>query len=292
MDLTRLGALIVRHAPRGQTWIGDAAVISATSQAGPPEFDMTGTVFVLLARGGKRLAVGDRVHEYRPGQSLVASIDLPAVGSFFDATPEEPALGFALTLKPALVAELLLHSAAAAVRQGSRGAASAVDVAPLSDDVLDAVSRMVSLLDRPTDLPVLAPLIERELTWLLLRGPHGPAVSQLGLADSSLNRVGHAVAYLRERYAESIRIDDLAALARMSPSAFHRSFHAVTATSPIQFQKQLRLQEARVRLLADRSDVAGVAYAVGYESPSQFSRDYKRQFGVSPREHASAARRP
>ena len=109
---------------------------------------------------------------------------------------------------------------------------------------------------------------------------------QLGLADSSLNRVGHAVAFLRERFAESIRIDEIAAVARMSPSAFHRGFQAVTATSPIQFQKQLRLQEARVRLLAG-GDIAGVAYAVGYESPSQFSRDYKRQFGATPREHAA-----
>jgi AraC-like DNA-binding protein len=290
MDLSSLAALITEHAPRGQTWIGENAVVSSAGQEGPPEFAMTGTVFVLLARGGKRIAVGEHLHEYRPGQSFVASVDLPAVGTFFDATADSPALGFALTLRPALVAELLLQPAAAALPSATRAPApAAVSVAELTPEVLDAVTRLVGLLDRPADLPVLAPLIERELTWLLLRGVHGPAVRQLGLADSRLNRVGHAVAYLRERFAESIRIDDLAALARMSPSAFHRSFQAVTATSPIQFQKQLRLQEARVRLLADRSDVAGVAYAVGYESPSQFSRDYKRQFGASPREHASAA---
>jgi AraC-like DNA-binding protein len=246
---------------------------------------MTGTVFVVLARGGKRLAVGDRVHEYRPGRSLVASVDLPAVGSYFDATPDKPALGFAMTLRPALVAELLLQPAATALPAARSSATPpAVSVARLTDEVAGAVTRMVGLLDRPDDLPVLAPLIERELTWLLLRGEHGAAIRQLGLADSGLNRIAHSVAFLRERFAESIRIDDLAALARMSPSAFHRAFQAVTATTPIQFQKQLRLQAARVRLLADRRDIAGVAFAVGYESPSQFSRDYRRQFGASPRE--------
>ncbi|AYG04352.1 AraC family transcriptional regulator [Gryllotalpicola protaetiae] len=288
MDLSRLAALIARHAPSGQTRIGDSAVISSVGREGPPEFSMTGTVFVLLARGGKRIAVGDQVHEYRPGQSFIASVDLPAVGSFFDATAERPALGFAVTLKPALVAELLLHPAAASLPRQPRAATpAAVSVAELTPGILDAVTRMAALAGSPDDVPVLAPLVERELTWLLLRGAHGPAVRQLGLADSSLNRVAHAVALLRERFAESIRIDELAAVARMSPSAFHRGFQAVTATSPIQFQKQLRLQEARVRLLAGGGDVAGVAYAVGYESPSQFSRDYKRQFGATPREHAA-----
>ncbi|PZF80301.1 AraC family transcriptional regulator [Jiangella anatolica] len=274
-----------RHAP-GEVPIGESAVISAISSAGPPEFSMTGTLAVLLVQGAKRLAVGDQVYTYRAGQSLVTSVDLPTTGHFIGASRETPALGFALTLRPALIAELLLHPAAAALPRATGATPPAVMVGDAGDDLVEAVTRMVRLLDRPRDLPVLAPLVERELTWLLLRGPHGASVGQLGLAGSRLNRVAHAVRFLRERYADPVRVDELARMARLSPSAFHRSFQAVTSLSPIQFQKQLRLQEARVRVLADHGDIAGIAHAVGYESPSQFSRDYKRRFGASPRHDA------
>jgi len=128
----------------------------------------------------------------------------------------------------------------------------------------------------------LPPLIEREVVWLLMTGEHGAAVRQLGLADSRLSRIRNAVHWIREHYAESLRIDDLARMSAMSASAFHRAFAAVTTTSPLRFQKQIRLQEARARLIADPGDVAGTAYAVGYESPSQFSREYRRQFGLPP----------
>jgi AraC-like DNA-binding protein len=258
-------------------------VISSIDRSGPPEFSTTGTMLVLLAQGAKRLAVGEQVHTYGAGQSLITSVDLPTTGHFVGASPQAPALGFALTLRPALIAELLLHPAAADLPRSLKGAVPAgviVDDAP--DDLLEAVTRLVRLLDRPRDIAILAPLVEREIVWLLIRGPRGAAVRQLGLADSSLSRVGHAVRWLREQYAETVRVEDLARMTHMSTSAFHRSFQAVTSMSPIQFQKQVRLQEARVRLMADHRDVAGVAYAVGYESPSQFSRDYRRRFGASP----------
>lgn len=295
MSQQQLGELIARHAMDLTVPIGDSAVISAVTQVGPPAVSMTGTVAVLMVQGAKRMAVGDQVHEYRDGQSMVASIDLPITGHFTEASPERPALGFALTLRPALIAELLLQSPAAEAARPAAGVSAAISIREAPHELVDAVTRMVALLDRPLDLPVLAPLIEREITWLLLRGPDGALVRQLGLADSSLRRVGDAVRWIQERYAEPIRVDDLARLTRMSPSAFHRSFAAVTAMSPIQFQKQLRLQQARIRLVADPKDVAGAAYAVGYESPSQFSRDYRRRFGTSPgrdalrlREEASA----
>lgn len=252
---------------------------------------MTGTMLVMLAQGAKRLAVGDRVHTFRAGELLLTSVELPTTGHFLDASPAVPALGFSLTLKPALIAELLLEPAAAVLPGRAKGAPpSGVMVQDAPEDLVEAVTRLVGLLERPRDLTVLAPLIEREITWLLIRGPHGDAVRQLGLADSNLSRVAHAVRWLRERYAEVIRVEDLARMTRMSPSAFHRSFQAVTAMSPIQFQKQLRLQEARIRLMADHRDVAGVAHGVGYESPSQFSRDYRRRFGASPLEDALALR--
>jgi AraC-like DNA-binding protein len=282
MTLQRLGDLIERHALDRTVPIGDSVLVSGVTEVGPPAVSMTGTVFVIMAQGAKRMAVGDQLHEYRDGHSMLASIDLPITGHFTRASPERPALGFAFTLRPALIAELLLQSSAARFARPGTGASAAISIREAPDDLVDAATRMVALLDRPDDLPVLAPLIERELTWLLLRGPDGALVRQLGLADSGLRRVGEAVRWIQQRYAEPIRVDDLARLTRMSASAFHRSFSAVTAMSPIQFQKQLRLQQARIRLVADPNDVAGAAYAVGYESASQFSRDYRRRFGTSP----------
>jgi transcriptional regulator GlxA family with amidase domain len=214
----------------------------------------------------------------------VASVDLPVTGQFTEASPARPALGFGLTLRPSVIAELLLNPAAGDFPRAGRGAAtpSGIAVSDASHELIDAVVRMLRLLDRPRDLPVLAPLIEREILWLIMTGEQGATVRQLGLADSSLSRVGHAVRWIRDHYADTIRVEELAKLSRLSPSAFHRNFHAVTAMSPIQFQKQIRLQEARMLLVTDPGDVAGVAYAVGYESPSQFSREYRRQFGMSP----------
>jgi AraC-like DNA-binding protein len=133
-------------------------------------------------------------------------------------------------------------------------------------------------------------MIEREILWLIMSGEQGATVRQLGLADSSLSRVRHVVRRIREHFTESLRVDELAELARMSPSAFHRAFHAVTSMSPIQYQKRIRLQEARLRLIANPGDIGATAYAVGYESPSQFSREYRREFGASPREDAIALR--
>jgi AraC-like DNA-binding protein len=282
MDLADLRDLIARHTRHGDVRIGRSATISAIDRVGPPEFSATGTLLVLLAQGAKRLVVGERVHTYRPGEFLVASLDLPTVGNFVEASRAEPALGFSLQLRPELVGELLLQPAAAEVAPSSRVAAPGIGVAPVSADIVDAVARMVRLLDRPRDRDVLAPLYERELVWLTLQSPLGASVRQLGTADSALRRVGDAVTLLRERYAGPVRVDELAEVTRMSPSAFYRNFQAATSMSPIQFQKHLRLQEARMRLLAARADIAGIAYDVGYESPSQFSRDYRRSFGLSP----------
>jgi AraC-like DNA-binding protein len=292
MLLDELAALIARHARNDVVAIADGVLISGTEQTGPPTVSTTGTVMVLMAQGAKRMAVGDQVHDYRAGHCMVACVDLPLTGHFTEASPTAPALGFALTLKPAAIAELMLHPAAKDLPWTTRGtgapAGIAVHDAPV--ELVEAVLRMVRLLDRPRHLEVLAPMIEREILWLLLSGQDGALVRQLGLADSSLNRVGHAVRWLRERYADSVRVDELAQMTHMSPSAFHRTFQSVTAMSPIQFQKQIRLQEARIRLIANPNDVAGAAYAVGYESPSQFSRDYRRRFGAPPAQDAARLR--
>ncbi len=292
MMLTELRELISRHAGHATTTIADGVVISGEGHPGPPEYSTTGTVMVLMVQGAKRMAMGDHVYDFHAGQCLVTSVDLPVTGHFTDVTHARPALGFALTLKPAIIAELLLHPAAAQFPRTARGSgvAAGIVVSDAAEEIVEAVLRMVRLLDRPRDLPVLGPLVERELLWLLMRSEFGATVRQLGLADGNLSRVGHAVRWIREHYADAVRVDDLAQLACMSASTFHRTFLAVTSMSPIQFQKQIRLQEARIRLVADPHDVAGAAYAVGYESASQFSREYRRRFGASPAQDAARLR--
>lgn len=293
MSLHELRILVARHSPEGvhETAI-PGVLVSRISESGPPDESTTGTVLAIIAQGGKRLAIGERVHDYSEGQYLVASVDLPVTGQFTDASPTRPALGFGLVLKPSVVADLLLGPVAPGAPHTVRGGSPApgIAVSDATPELLDAATRMLRLLDRPADAPVLAPLIEREIHWLLMTGEQGATVRQMGLADSGVSRVRHAARWIRDRYAETIRIEDLADMVRMSPSAFHRNFQAVTALSPIQFQKQIRLQEARMRLLADPRDVAGVAYAVGYESPSQFSREYRRQFGAPPGQDAARLR--
>lgn len=287
MTLQELGALVAQHASQGVTPTRIPGVsVARMDGTGSLDESSTGTVLAMIANGTKRLSVGDTVHDYGPGQYLVASVDLPVTGQFTDATPERPALGFGLELRPEVIAELMLNPAAADFTRPSRGESSppAVAVGTASARLIDATVRMLRLLETPHDIPVLAPMIEREILWLLMSGERGATVRQLGLADSSLSRVRQVVRWIREHYPEPMRVDDLARLASMSSSAFHRSFHAVTAMSPIQYQKSIRLQEARLRLLTGPTDIAGTAYAVGYESPSQFSREYRRQFGASPSE--------
>jgi AraC-like DNA-binding protein len=278
-----LRTLIARHArPDGTTPI-DGVLLSRVERPGPPTASTTGTVLAVIVQGAKRLALADRVFEYRAGQYLVASVDLPVTGYFAEA----PAMGFGLVLRPEVIAGLLLESG------GARAASPAppgIAVSDASDDLLDAVTRMVRLIERPRDRAVLAPMLEREILWRLLSGEQAETVRQLGLADSGLARISRAVTWIRENYAEAFRVEDLARRCGMSVSAFHRTFAAVTALSPIQFQKQIRLQEARLRLVADPADVARAGVAVGYTSPSQFSRDYRRQFGLPPTGDAARLR--
>lgn len=296
MSLTELRTLIERHAGNATGVIATAipgVVISRMVDVRPQDEPTTGTILAIVGQGTKRLSVGAAVHDYGPGQYLVASVDLPVSGQYADASPDHPALGFGLEIRPEVVAELMLNPAATMFARTGRGDATApaVAVGSSSPRLLEAAARMLRLLDEARDIPVLAPLIERELLWLVMSDEHGATVRQLGLADSSLARVRHVVRWMRERYAEPVRVDELARRAAMSPSAFHRAFHAVTAMSPIQYQKTLRLQEARLRLLAGPADVSRVAFAVGYESASQFSREYRRQFGVPPSRDAAGLRR-
>ncbi|BCJ70325.1 AraC family transcriptional regulator [Polymorphospora rubra] len=285
VSLEELRGLITRHArPDAGTAIDD--VLISRVERSTPSPSMSGTVLALIAQGAKRIALGDRVYEYGAGQYLVTSVDLPVTGHFVDTSPERPALGVGLILRPAAVAELLLEAAPGDLPPVGGGAPSGMAVSDAPAELLDAVVRLLRLLDQPRDRTVLAPLIRREILWRVITGEQGAVVRHLGLADSSLSHVARAVRWIREHYTQSFRVQDLAQLSGMSLSAFYRNFQAVTAMSPIQFQKQIRLQEARLLLATDPHDVTGVSRHVGYDSPSQFSREYRRQFGAPPSQDA------
>ncbi|MCC0093342.1 AraC family transcriptional regulator [Streptomyces flavotricini] len=291
MPLDELRTLLDRHARPDWTTPVDGVLISRVDRSDPPAPATSGTVLALIAQGSKRLMLGDRVFEYGPGQYLVASVDLPVTGQFVGATREHPALGFGLTLEPPAVAELLLRAGTGPAPRAAGGPPSGISVSRAPEALLDAVVRLLRLLDEPRDRDVLAPLVKQEILWRLITGEQGRAVRQLGLADSSLSHVSRAVRWIRDHYAEPFRVEDLARLAGMSPSAFYRNFQAVTAMSPIRFQKQIRLQQARLLLATHPRDVTGVGHRVGYDSPSQFSREYRRQFGAPPSEDAARLHR-
>ncbi|WUH92923.1 AraC family transcriptional regulator [Streptomyces sp. NBC_00433] len=282
--LTEIRHLVTVHARPDLRTPVDGLLLSRVETA-EPDYSLTEPLLVVMAQGAKQLLLGDRVFEYGAGQCLVVTADLPVTGHFAGASPDTPALGVGLALRPAAIAPLLL----AAPPQGPAAAGPrtteglpAITTGPAGPELLDAVVRLLRLLDHPADRPVLAPLIEQEIMWRLLTGPYAGALRQIGRADSGLALVGRAIRWIRDHYAEPLRIADLAGLAALSPSAFHRHFRAVTAMSPLQFQKRIRLQEARSLLAVRPGDVAGVGHLVGYDSPSQFNREYRRLFGAPP----------
>ena len=231
----------------------------------------------LILEGAKTTVLGAESHPYRAGQYLVVSTDLPVSGQVIAA----PYLALGVPLDPTLIAELMLETAEPA--SGDDPAPlRALAVSDMDDDLIDTVIRLVRLLDRPAEAPVLAPMIRRELMWRLLTGERSAMMRQIGSGGGRLAQVRRAVRWLRQNYAEPMRIERLAEVAGMSETSLHRHFKAVTAMSPLQYQKQVRLQEARNLLLARGRDVAGVGFAVGYDSPSQFSREYARLFGRPP----------
>jgi AraC-like DNA-binding protein len=290
MPLDDLRALIARHAPRPDLPL-EGVLVSLVEEPTAPDSSMAEPMFVVVAQGAKRLTLGDRFYEYGAGQYLVVSVDLPVTGHFTEASPDRPFLGFGLRLRPTAIASLLLDAGA---DDRSRGAAArplpsgplGMVVSGAGDDLIDAVVRLLRLIDRPADLPVLAPMIEKEILWRLVTGDQGMIVRQIGLADSSLSHIGRSIRWIRDHYADNLRVEDLARLSSMSVSSFHRHFRAVTAMSPIQFQKDIRLQQARLRLIGEAVAVTEVGFAVGYDSASQFTREYRRHFGLPPGQDA------
>ena len=237
-------------------------------------------MLAVVAQGAKRTILGDQVFEYRAGQYLVVSVDLPVSGHVCQASGDLPYLGAGLVLKPSQIASLLLETAEH--DHASTSEPSGVGVSTAPEELPDSFVRLLRLVERPRDAAVLAPMLEREVLWRLLNSGQGPMVRQIGMADSRLSQIGKAIRWIRLHHTKSFRVEELAEIAAMSASSFHRHFRAVTKMSPLQYHKTIRLQEARTRLMAESADVAAVGFSVGYESPSQFSREYRRLFGNPP----------
>jgi len=242
----------------------------------------------IVVQGRKRALLGGEIYTYDPLNYLVVSMSLPVVGQIIEATPAQPYLCVRIDLDPALVNELLAQLGTAAPPRAHDG--RALFLARTSAALLDAVLRLVRLLDAPDDAPVLAPLALREIHYRVLLGELGQRLRSLCEADGASQRVARAIELLKARYTEPLRIEDLAAVAHMSASSLHQRFREATATTPLQFQKQLRLQEARRLLLTEGIEAAAAGYRVGYESPSQFSREYRRLFGAPPKREVAARR--
>jgi len=233
----------------------------------------------LALQGAKQILLGQQAFLHEPASYMVTAVDMPVSAQVVRATPKEPCLCLTYRLDLQRIRELLPE---VLQQRAAMTSSPGLSVSPLDGDLLDPLLRLVRLLESPQDLAVLGPLIERELLYRLLTGEQGARLAQIATSGSQSHQVSRAIDWLREHYDETLRIDALAARVNMSASSLHHHFRAITAMSPLQYQKLLRLHEARRLLLADRCDVATAAHRVGYESPSQFSREYSRQFGAPP----------
>lgn len=233
----------------------------------------------LILQGGKSMTVGNRTLHYDPATYFVMSIDLPAVGSVHPAVTGEPYLAVSLTLDPSMLAALFADLPKPVERAEKMAGFS---VASVTIELMDAWVRMLRLMGDPEAIAALAPVYEREILFRVLQGPHGWMLREIAAPDTAMARVNLAIQWIRRDFAQSIRVESLAQQASMSVSAFHRHFKAVTNLSPLQYQKRVRLLQARTLMVASAKSVMAAAFEVGYESATQFSRDYARVFGLPP----------
>ncbi|MGV7208223.1 AraC family transcriptional regulator [Oxalobacteraceae bacterium A2-2] len=235
----------------------------------------------VILQGGKQVQLADEVLHYGPGEFLVVTVDMPAAGSIVNASPDQPYLLINVELDPNEIAAVVLEAKIDLSRPGEpvRGAF----VGRADESMLDLLHKLLRLLDAPAaEAAFLAVGLKRELLYRLLAGPYGPQLYQNVVLDQQDQGISKAIAWLKENYARTVRVEELAAATNMSVSSLHHRFKAVTTMGPLQYQKQLRLQQARLLLLNGAADASTAAYSVGYESPSQFSREYRRLFGAPP----------
>ncbi len=239
----------------------------------------------LVLQGGKRVTMGSRTFDFGAGESLLITADVPTVSQITRASTGVPYVSLVIDLDPAVIESLLVDMGPTPFVAGTP-----IRVDPTEAEVADAATRLLRLLDRPASLPVLQAQLIRELHFWLLSGRHGGAIRSLGVAESHAKRVARAVAVIRANFARPLRVEHLAEAAGMSASSLHEHFRAATSLTPLQFQKQLRLIEARRMMLADGAMISNAAYAVGYESIPQFTREYGRMFGLPPARDMKAVR--
>jgi AraC-like DNA-binding protein len=262
-----------------ETPIDGLAIFRLTQPQGP-KHAVQKPLFAVIAQGSKRLYVGDDVYDYDSMHYLLSSVDLPIVGKVMFNSPQEPYLGLRIEFDIREIGALIgdEHLPQGITSEASRG----LFVQRLDAVLLDAVLRLLRLLDTPRDIPILAPMIRREILYRLMMNGQGALLRQTVLQDSQMNRIAKAIRLMRDGFDQPLRIDAIARDVHMSVSSLHHHFKVVTAMSPLQYQKNLRLQEARRLMLTDDASVAQASQKVGYESPSQFSREYSRLFGASP----------
>lgn len=234
----------------------------------------------IIAQGGKQVSLADQVLSYGPGQSLLTTLDLPVVAQITQADLARPFLSMLLTLETRALVQLAAEMELPPLPR--EAPPRAISLNPVDAPLLDAVIRLVRLLDEPALIPRIAPLVQQEIMVRLLSGPHGPYLRHLLAAGSPSHQVARAMAWLRQNFSQGVLMDDLAARVHMSPSTFRQHFRDLTGMSPLQYQKQLRLQEARQLMLNHALDASNTAARVGYESVSQFNREYSRLFGAPP----------
>jgi AraC-like DNA-binding protein len=279
--LTDIAALIARHVSKDgfhATPIERVTLVRSSTLTMPMP-NVYRPQLCLVAQGRKDVTLGERVFRYTPGRYGIVTYDLPAIGQVIEATPDNPYLCLYLDFDPVMLGEL-------ALRVPPSPEASCPSIGKTVSDagaaLLDAALRLLRLLDDPAALPVLGPLAEQEILYHLLAGPDGARMRHITSSQGRVAHVGRAIAWIGKNFRERFSVERLAAEAGMSPSSLHEHFRAVTAMTPLQFQKQLRLQEARSLMLVQAIDVTTAALRVGYESPTQFSREYRRHFGESP----------
>ncbi|MDO3382430.1 AraC family transcriptional regulator [Gilvimarinus algae] len=236
---------------------------------------------VLVAQGAKQLLIGDKVYAYNANHFLITSLNHPASSQILEASPEQPCLGLVLKLNLSVTTELIAQTRQQPPRE--RGGEESAVIGTVDSRFLQAFARLMALLDEPTSIEVLAPLIEREIHFRLLQSDIAPRLLQIVTVGSQSQRIGRAIDWLKAHYDQPLRVENLAAHVQMSTSSLHHYFRTLTAKSPLQYQKWLRLNEAKRLMINHNLEAAQAAYKVGYESPSQFSREYSRLFGASPK---------
>jgi AraC-like DNA-binding protein len=264
----------------------DGLTLYRLSAPTPPVHGIRTPTFCMVAQGSKEAVLGEEIHLHDPSRYLLVSLDLPVAARIVKASPESPYLGFCLDIEPRQISAMLIEmepQSHGSSRPLSGLPERSLTLTPTDAPLLAAVLRLLHLLDTPADVSMLAPLALREILYRLLTGTQGVRLRQIAVTDSLTQRISHAIEWLKHHYAEPLSLKTMAHEVCMSVSSLHHHFKAVTAMSPLQYQKHLRLQEARRLMLSEALDAATAGYRVGYQSPSQFSREYSRLFGAPPR---------